>query len=113
MNSQKVAYLMERVNVLTDALIEQNERICQILGKVLGYPWYKDDPKNFPDATEEHGVCVGECVAEDCAHAAAERIAELRATIATHQEIMAAMDAHFDVFVAHWESSRNARKHLR
>lgn len=32
----------------------------QILGKALGYPWYKDDPKNFPDATEADGVCTGE-----------------------------------------------------
>jgi len=31
----------------------------QIAGKALGYSWYKDDPKNFPDATEVDGVCVG------------------------------------------------------
>ena len=32
----------------------------QVLGKALGYPWYKDDKKNFPDATEADGVCTGE-----------------------------------------------------
>jgi hypothetical protein len=32
----------------------------QILGKALGYPWYKDDKQNFSDATEADGVCVGE-----------------------------------------------------
>ena len=51
-----------------------NEEICQILGKVLGYPWFKDDKKNFPDATEVDGVCVGDHVAESIADEAASRI---------------------------------------
>ncbi len=36
----------------------------QTLGKALGYPWYKDDQKNFPGATEKNGVCVGDHVPE-------------------------------------------------
>jgi hypothetical protein len=36
----------------------------QIAGKALGYPWYKDDQKNFPGATEADGVCVGEHVGD-------------------------------------------------
>lgn len=51
-----------------------NDEICQTLGKVLGYPWFKDDLKNFPDATEKNGVCVGEHVAETIAEEAAEHI---------------------------------------
>ena len=51
-----------------------NEDICQALGKVLGYPWYKDDPKNFSGATEESGVCVGEHVAVTIAAEAAKKI---------------------------------------
>jgi hypothetical protein len=46
------------------AYAKSHEEICQIAGKVLGYPWFKDDQKNFPGATEECGVCVGEHVAE-------------------------------------------------
>jgi hypothetical protein len=36
----------------------------QEAGKALGYPWYKDDQKNFPGATEENGVCIGEHVVD-------------------------------------------------
>ena len=32
----------------------------QILGRILGYPYYCDDPKNFPDATSNDGVCTGD-----------------------------------------------------
>lgn len=46
------------------AYAKSHEEICQVVGKALGYPWFKDDQKNFPGATEECGVCVGEHVAE-------------------------------------------------
>lgn len=36
--------------------------ITQLCGKALGYPWFKDDQKNFPGATEKDGVCIGEHV---------------------------------------------------
>lgn len=44
-------------------LIMEDHEIEQICGKALGYPWYKDDQKNFPGATEADGVCTGEHVA--------------------------------------------------
>lgn len=62
---------------LAEALTKQNEEISQTLGKALGYPWFKDDPKNFPDSTEEHGVCVGDHVAETLAGEAAAKIIRL------------------------------------
>lgn len=83
-NDQLRAQLAERearVKHLEDACIKSNEDICQTLGKVLGYPWFKDDQKNFPGATEENGVCVGEHVAESIAMEAARVIAEREKTI--------------------------------
>lgn len=62
---------------LQNAYSKLNDEISQILGKALGYPWFVDDKKNFPDATEEHGVCVGEHVAESLASEAAGKIREL------------------------------------
>lgn len=67
----------------------------QIAGKALGYPWYKDDQKNFPGATKEDGVCIGEHVGDTIVkelassykaeHARAElaalKIAELEAVV--------------------------------
>lgn len=53
-----------RYNRLKRLCSEENDEICQLIGKTLGYyPWFKDDQKNFPGATEEHGVCVGDHVA--------------------------------------------------
>jgi len=61
---------------------KQDNEIQQILGKVLGYPWFKDDQKNFPGATDENGVCVGDNVAVTLAMQAARRITESDALIA-------------------------------
>lgn len=63
---------------LREACSRENEDISQVLGKVLGYPWFKDDRANFPDATEADGVCVGEHVAISLADEAAAKIARLR-----------------------------------
>ncbi len=49
----------------------------QTLGQALGYPWYKDDQKNFPGATEADGVCTGDHVVETIAAEAANRIKAL------------------------------------
>lgn len=69
---------------LIDRAIAANQQIAgyqrecneveQVLGKALGYPWYKDDPKNFPDATEADGVCVGDHVPGSIAAEAADRL---------------------------------------
>jgi len=66
---------------LRSGAAKSDDDICQILGKALGYPWFKDDQKNFPGATEDHGVYVGEHVAETLAEEAARKIAALRAQV--------------------------------
>lgn len=53
-------------------LREDNE-IEQVLGKALGYPRYRDDPKNFPNVTDD-SVCVGDHVPVTIAMAAAKQI---------------------------------------
>lgn len=58
------------------AYYQQANEIDQILGKALGYPWYKDDQKNFPGATEANGVCTGDHVPESLAMEAAARLAQ-------------------------------------
>ena len=65
------------------------EEIEQILGKALGYPWFKDDPKNFPNATEADGVCVGDNTAWSLAMEAADLIAKLRKRNPTQEEALA------------------------
>lgn len=71
----------ERAEVarLRAALTAENDDICQTLGKVLGYPWFKDDQENFPGATEEAGVCVGDHVAASIAAEAARRFSAEKA----------------------------------
>jgi len=60
------------------ALRRAHSEIEQILGKALGYPKYADDRKNFPDATEANGVCVGEHTSVTLADEAAEELERLR-----------------------------------
>jgi hypothetical protein len=43
-----------------EAAAHTDHEIEQILGRALGYPRYADDQKNFPDAADAEGVCVGE-----------------------------------------------------
>jgi len=56
------------------------DEVEQVLGKALGYPWYKDDQKNFPGTTVADGVCVGDHVPESLLDEAARRILGVRAT---------------------------------
>lgn len=74
---------------LREACSRENEDISQVLGKVLGYPWFKDDRANFPDATEADGVCVGEHVAISLADEAAAKIARLRQALEAAEEYLA------------------------
>jgi len=71
----------QRIAHLQKSCAAQNEEICQIAGKVLGYPWFKDDPKNFPDADESCGVCVGEHVAETIVEELARKYREAKEMI--------------------------------
>ena len=69
--------MRNRIKELQTAAAKSNDIICQTLGKVLGFPWYKDDLKTFPYATDNDGVCVGDHVAETMAAQAADRIRHL------------------------------------
>lgn len=59
-----------------------SHEVDQVLGKALGYPWYKDDQENFPGATEADGVCTGEHCAETIIYEAADTIRKLRQAVA-------------------------------
>ena len=79
--------LKERIDNLEAAVTKTDDDACQVLGKVLKYPWYKDDLEVFPNATEKMGVCVGDHVALSMAMEAAKRIDELEANNKRHKEI--------------------------
>ena len=73
---------LERENAdLRAAISKSQDDIEQTLGRALGYPWFKDDQKNFPGATDADGVCVGDHVAESLAMEAASKISDLRARL--------------------------------
>ena len=86
---EQIGWLEREVERLKDAIIKQSHDIEQTLGRVLGYPWYKDDRKNFPDATEADGVCVGEHVPESLALEAANKIKRLEELYKSACEISA------------------------
>ena len=67
---------------------EEESKIEQILGKALGYPWYKDDPKNFPNATEADGVCIAPHTAASLAMEAAHMIKVLGKRDQDHHKII-------------------------
>lgn len=75
----EVAALKAEHDRLLRAMRTEEDEIEQVLGKALGYPWFKDDQANFPGATEDNGVCIGDDVAESLAMAAARRITTLTA----------------------------------
>ncbi len=67
---------------------KEMEEIEQILGKALGYPWFKDDQENFPNATEADGVSVGDHTAWSLACEAADKIKEQKEEISgLHAEL--------------------------
>ena len=62
--NEKIKRLEEKLkdaqHTIDGAFLELHEAE-QVLGQASGYyPWFKDDQKNFPGATEKDGVCVGE-----------------------------------------------------
>lgn len=79
---------------LREACSKQNDDVCQVLGKALGYPWYKDDQANFPGADESNGVCVGDHVAESIADEAAKTISRLREDAARVNRLQALVMEH-------------------
>lgn len=72
-----VADLLAENARLIQGARSQADEVMQTLGKVLGYPWFKDDQTNFPGATEADGICPGDHIAETMAAEAAEAIARL------------------------------------
>jgi hypothetical protein len=76
--NETVDELIKKHCRLLDAYAQTSSEVEQALGQALGYPRYKDDQLNFPGATEEHGVCVGEHVPESIAMEAAKAIIDLR-----------------------------------
>ena len=44
----------------SDADIQYERDLCQLLGRALGYPRYCDDQKTFPGSTDADGVCTAD-----------------------------------------------------
>jgi len=57
---QVIRALQEKLHRYSQGYIKELREAEQVAGKALGYPYYKDDLKNFPDCNEEDGVCTGE-----------------------------------------------------
>jgi hypothetical protein len=110
MNNMEVSDSYTRNNLLKDyaAIIdksrEESEKIEQILGKALKYPWFKDDPKNFPTATEEDGVCVGDHTAWSLSMSAADRIKELEEELVRWKACAENLVEYAHEYVAHLSS---------
>ena len=80
---------------------EYNDEVSQILGKALGFPWFKDDQENFPGATEENGVCVGHFVAQDLANLAVNVIQKRDAEIATLRAEVEKLETAYYIWSQH------------
>lgn len=78
---------IEHLRWKVEAYQRELEETGQALGKALGYPWYKDDQKNFPGATAADGVCIGEHVPATLAAEAAHRLEEGRLAFAVVEAI--------------------------
>lgn len=75
---------VEELRRVIEKYKKESEEIEQILGKALGYPLYIDDPKTFPNATEDDGVCVGIETAWSLAMGAAQTITALEDKLMDH-----------------------------
>jgi len=70
--------LLEKLRRAENAYYDVSNEVEQVLGKVLGYPKFADDPKNFPPPHKDPDlVCVGEHVPQSIAEEAAARIRSL------------------------------------
>ena len=74
------------------AMLREFKEIEQILGKALHFPWFKDDPVNFPNATEKDGVVVAGPTWELAMHAA-DKIKRLEDNIEALEDELASRDA--------------------
>jgi len=109
----RLEQLSEKVKRLYEGILKQNQEIEQTCGKVLGYPWFKDDQKNFPGATEKDGVCVGDHVAETIVSELAKRHTEALARIKRLEEAGDFMayneQLDFEELVERWRKAKEAK----
>lgn len=77
--------LMRAASILECAM-QDGAEIQNTLAAALGYPWYCDDPANFPDATPADGVIVGDRSVLDLAREAAGRLRKLHNAVAFAEE---------------------------
>jgi hypothetical protein len=85
----------ERANLRTenerlrDAVARKDREIEQVLGKVLGFPAYRDDPKNFPDVSpDDDSVRVGNYTAESLADMAAHDLRQYQEFVGSLPELI-------------------------
>lgn len=56
---------LKEVQRQMNALLDERRHHEQMIGQAIGMPWYCDNLENFPNATKEDGVCIGDLVLED------------------------------------------------
>lgn len=81
MERDRFENLVKDARAQVEQVVKDENQIQQVLGRALGFPWYKDDQENFPGSTEADGVCVGDHVAATLAADAAERIVALETAL--------------------------------
>lgn len=74
------------------AMLREFNEIDQILGKALRFPWFKDDPINFPNATEKDGVVVAGPTWELATHAA-NKIKKLEDDLETLEDTLVSLES--------------------
>ena len=79
----------------SEGAIREFRDIEQTAGKALGYAWFKDDKKNFPEATEADGVCIGEHVPGTIVAELVSRFTSLQADHARVLGLVQALDGRF------------------
>ena len=87
--NEEVATLTATIKRHKQGFAKDDNEVQQLLGKALGYPWFKDDQKHFPGATEADGVFVGEHVAVTIAMEAARKIVDLTAKLEEANRLLA------------------------
>ena len=92
---------------------KESEEIEQILGKALGYPWFKDDQCNFPNATEADGVAVGDHTAWSLAMEAADKIKHLEKQLNESVSIAEMLAATINQYKQHDDVQRSMISRLQ
>lgn len=109
--SLRLEQLSEKIKRLREGFLQQNQEIEQTCGKVLGYPWFKDDQKNFPSATEKDGVCVGDHVAETIVSELARKYTEALDRIKRLEEVAEDLVEQNDIYIRRqeWRKAKEAK----